>query len=134
MMMTLPSARTPGVFPNPAAKSLVIPGWTIVAIFAREFLVTGVRLLAASDGVVIAADKYGKTKTVLQMVYVFVFLFFAGAEHFVVAFTPDYAHDYRRVLEYSSFIAVTMVAAYTAYSGVVFMRANWGQLHLGDSK
>lgn len=44
-----------------------IPGWTAVIIISREFLVTGLRLLAASKGVVMAADKTGKLKTVLQM-------------------------------------------------------------------
>ncbi|MBM3290273.1 MAG: CDP-diacylglycerol--glycerol-3-phosphate 3-phosphatidyltransferase [Candidatus Hydrogenedentes bacterium] len=132
MMMGLPSAPTPGVFPNPTVKSLIIPGWTVVAILAREFLVTGVRLLAVSDGIVIAADTYGKTKTVLQMVYIYVFLFLAGAEHFVVAYAPDYARDYRVLLEYTSFGAVVIVATYTVYSGVRFMQANWRQLHMGD--
>ncbi|MEK7795706.1 MAG: CDP-diacylglycerol--glycerol-3-phosphate 3-phosphatidyltransferase, partial [Candidatus Hydrogenedentota bacterium] len=47
---------------------LNVPGWTIVAILAREFLVTGARSLAASDGTVIAASSWGKAKTVIQMV------------------------------------------------------------------
>ena len=133
MMMTLPSAPAPGIFPNPTVKSLVIPGWTIVAILAREFLVTGVRSLAASEGTVIAADNYGKTKTVIQLVYVFVFLFLAGAEHFVVDYAPDYAGHYRIGLEYSSMWAMVFVALYTVYTGVRFMSANWGSLHL-DTK
>ena len=41
---------------------LSVPGWTVVAILAREFLITGARSLAASEGVVIAANKWGKTK------------------------------------------------------------------------
>ncbi len=132
MMMTLPSAPAPGIFPNPFVKSLVIPGWTIVAIFAREFLVTGVRLLAASDGIVIAADIYGKTKTVIQLTYIFVFLFLAGAEHFVVAYAPDYAAPYRTGLEYASMWAMVFVATYTVYSGARFMQANWRSLRMGD--
>ena len=47
---------------------LFIPGWTIVVIIAREFMVTGARSLAATDGVVIAANKWGKTKTIIQMI------------------------------------------------------------------
>jgi CDP-diacylglycerol--glycerol-3-phosphate 3-phosphatidyltransferase len=133
MMMTLPSAPTPGIFPNSMAKSLIIPGWTIVAILAREFLVTGVRLLAASDGIVIAADVYGKTKTVLQLVYIFVFLFLAGAEHFVVDYAPASARTYRIALEYASMWAMVFVAGYTVYSGIRFMQANWRSMHMGNS-
>lgn len=44
-----------------------IPGWTLIIILAREFLVAGVRAVAASQGIVIAADMAGKIKTVLQM-------------------------------------------------------------------
>lgn len=41
--------------------------WAVMIILAREFMVTSVRLLAAKDGVVVAASMAGKTKTVLQM-------------------------------------------------------------------
>ncbi len=42
--------------------------WAVMLILAREFMVTSVRLLAAKDGVVVAASMAGKTKTVMQMV------------------------------------------------------------------
>ena len=41
--------------------------WAVMITLAREFMVTSVRLLAAKDGVVVAASMAGKTKTVLQM-------------------------------------------------------------------
>ncbi len=41
--------------------------WAVTIILAREFMVTSVRLLAAKDGVVVAASMAGKLKTVLQM-------------------------------------------------------------------
>ncbi len=44
--------------------------WAVMIILTREFAVTSVRLLAAKDGVVIAASKAGKLKTVMQMVAV----------------------------------------------------------------
>ncbi|WP_290771469.1 CDP-diacylglycerol--glycerol-3-phosphate 3-phosphatidyltransferase [Anaerofustis sp.] len=45
-----------------------IPSWVVIVILAREFIVTGLRVLAASAGIVIAADKIGKLKTTTQMV------------------------------------------------------------------
>ena len=46
----------------------IIPAWIVVVVLSREFMVTGLRLLAVSEGVVIAADKSGKFKTAFQMV------------------------------------------------------------------
>ena len=46
----------------------VIPAWALIIILCREFLVAGVRTVAASSGTVIAADMAGKIKTVLQMI------------------------------------------------------------------
>jgi len=45
-----------------------IPGWIVLVIITREFVVTGLRLVAAAEGVVIAASKGGKLKTVFQIV------------------------------------------------------------------
>lgn len=47
-----------------------VPGWMFIVILTREFLVAGLRTVAAADGIVIAADMSGKIKTVLQMLAV----------------------------------------------------------------
>ena len=46
-----------------------VPVWVVVVILGREFMVTSLRLIAAGKGVVIAADKWGKVKTISQMVW-----------------------------------------------------------------
>ena len=48
----------------------VMPAWMLMIILAREFIVAGVRTVAASEGKVIAAAMSGKIKTVLQMIAV----------------------------------------------------------------
>ena len=45
-----------------------IPAWMVVIIVARELAITGLRLLAASKNVVLAAEGYGKNKTITQIV------------------------------------------------------------------
>ncbi len=125
MLMTIPELR--------------IPGWTVVVIFAREFLVMGARTLAAADGTVIAANQYGKSKTALQMTYVFVFfslvILFRLAEHFpaVQAWVPGGLDLYRPYLGWTSRVAIVLIAAYTVYSGIQFARINWHNLRLSGA-
>ena len=59
---------------NPYTYQSMLPGWIVVIVLAREFLVTGLRSLAVAKGEVIAADKFGKIKTASQMA----FFFFGG--------------------------------------------------------
>lgn len=47
-----------------------IPAWVVIIIIAREFVISGIRLIASDDGVVISASKWGKVKTVFQMIMV----------------------------------------------------------------
>lgn len=59
-----------GLFITLLAAS-VLPDWALpllLLILSREFLITGLRLVAASSGVVLAAEKSGKHKTVTQIV------------------------------------------------------------------
>lgn len=49
---------------------LYVPAWMLIIILAREFTVAGMRTVAASEGIVIAAGMSGKIKTVLQMIAV----------------------------------------------------------------
>jgi CDP-diacylglycerol--glycerol-3-phosphate 3-phosphatidyltransferase len=45
-----------------------IPAWLVIVLLSREFIVTGLRQIAASEGMVIAAGQEGKWKTSLQLV------------------------------------------------------------------
>lgn len=59
-----------------AALIMLIPlqraeAWVVFVIIGRELMVTGLRSLAAAEGIVLAADKLGKMKTLLQMSAIF---------------------------------------------------------------
>jgi CDP-diacylglycerol--glycerol-3-phosphate 3-phosphatidyltransferase len=51
-----------------------LPAWMAVVVVARELAITGLRLLAASKSVVLAAERYGKHKTVSQIVAIIAIL------------------------------------------------------------
>ncbi len=46
----------------------LVPAWIIIVIISREFIISGFRLIASDNGVVIAASYWGKLKTTAQMV------------------------------------------------------------------
>lgn len=72
-----------GKFMDPLADKLLVcsamiclvdldrlPAWICIVIIAREFAISGFRLVASDNGIVIAASMWGKTKTVSQMAMV----------------------------------------------------------------
>ena len=72
-----------GKFMDPLADKLLVcsamicmielgrlPAWIVIVTIAREFIISGFRLIAAENGVVIAANYWGKFKTVSQMIMI----------------------------------------------------------------
>ena len=96
-----------------------IAGYMAVLIIAREFIVTGLRTVAMSKGVVIAASMTGKIKTCIQIIAVIcVFLFGRN---------PDYGNFEIQMLGSSytpGFIAMFIATIYTIYSGVEYLSKN----------
>ena len=92
-----------GKFMDPLADKLLVcsamicltglgrlPSWVVCIIIAREFIISGFRLIASDNGVVIAASMWGKIKTVCQMAMVIVLIadlpgsFFETAEQILI--------------------------------------------------
>lgn len=55
-----------------------IPAWIVLVIIAREFIISGFRLIASDNGVVIAASWWGKMKTIVQMIMIILLLLDLG--------------------------------------------------------
>ena len=61
------------------SKEDMIPAWITITIISREFLVTGLRLLASNQGKVLSADSLGKWKTTSQIIVASFFLIVLGS-------------------------------------------------------
>jgi CDP-diacylglycerol--glycerol-3-phosphate 3-phosphatidyltransferase len=82
-----------------------INGWAAMLIISREFIVTGLRLVAAGEGVVIAASNLGKLKTLLQDIAITAALL----DNFPLSKFTDFPFD-----DYAMFLAV-LVTIYSLY-------------------
>jgi len=80
-----------GKFMDPLADKLLVcsamicmielgrlPAWIVIVIIAREFIISGFRLVASDNGIVIAASYWGKFKTVFQMAMIIVLIMDLG--------------------------------------------------------
>lgn len=89
----------------------------VIIIISREFLVTSVRLIAAGKGMILAADKWGKYKTVVQMLSIIIILI---GEHLKsVQIIPE---SYDLSILYAIFIFITILL--TLFSGFNYIIKN----------
>ncbi len=95
------------------------PLWIVAVIISREFLITGLRTLAAAKGVIMAAEKIGKHKTISQMVTVIVGLILMAMVD--LELMPDLAARFE-TLVFDPLLWITV--AITAYSGVAYFWKN----------
>lgn len=99
----------------------LVPAWIVVIIISREFLVTGLRLLSANRGVVLAAGKWGKHKTVWQIVAIVILLIALSFRHdFLRNADPDFLATFDFMFYYIARALALGVAAITVASGIMY--------------
>lgn len=102
----------------------IFPAWAIIVILAREFLVTGLRSVGVSRGAVIHADRWGKHKTVWQLVGIILILLAVCLRETLAAIQgPSPAID--RWLPVLFRVILWLIVAITALSGIAFLWRNW---------
>jgi CDP-diacylglycerol---glycerol-3-phosphate 3-phosphatidyltransferase len=105
-----------------AVKAL--PAWVAIVIISREFLITGLRLLAASKGVVLPAERLGKHKTIWQIVTVLFFLLLlALAEIGIEGRVSAQLWWWLQSVAGTALIALALVL--TLWSGLGYVWRNW---------
>jgi len=99
----------------------LIPAWIVVIIISREFLVTGLRLLAASRGDIIPAGRWGKHKTVWQIVSISALLLGIAIRSDILRSAPaKLLANYDFAFGWIAFAIALAVAAITLASGGMY--------------
>ncbi|GHT17107.1 CDP-diacylglycerol--glycerol-3-phosphate 3-phosphatidyltransferase [Endomicrobiia bacterium] len=111
---------------------LGIAAWMVIIIIAREFIITGLRSIAAARNIMIPADKSGKCKTVSQIVVIIVIMVILIAREALFEFT-GLTPDTLRLYDFGSYTALSLimekmpfwttfvVIMLTVYSGVKYI-------------
>ena len=94
----------------------LLPAWIAFVIVAREFIVSGLRMVASAEGLVIAASWYGKIKTWLQIVAIVMFLIMDSA--LVASFGPEFVD----IFEAASWLVMGAAVIVTILSAVDYFR------------
>lgn len=96
-----------------------IPAWAAIILISRDFLITGLRQLALTDGVVLAADPAGKTKTASQMILIGFFLVRDAVGSF---FTTT---SWPLAVVYTGHVLIAASVLLSVYSGWRYASAHW---------
>ncbi|MDR0800492.1 MAG: CDP-diacylglycerol--glycerol-3-phosphate 3-phosphatidyltransferase [Endomicrobium sp.] len=136
-----------GIFLDPLADKLLISAaficfvdipmlgiaaWMVIIIIAREFVITGLRSIAAAKSIIIPADKSGKFKTVSQIIVIILILLILIVNEALFKFaglTPDTLKLYdcgsyatlALIMKRIPFWATFITVVFTVYSGVNYM-------------
>jgi len=100
--------------------------WLVLLIIAREFMVTSIRLVAAGKGSVIAANNWGKAKTVSQIVAICVILLLQyigelGGLGLVGFVTEEIAVLFWGIGE----VFLAIATFFAVLSGLIYLKQNW---------
>lgn len=94
------------------------PAWVAVIVISREFMITALRLLAVTKGQLLAADTWGKHKTVWQILTVVFFLALIAYKEL----TPGAASDHWGDLwQYGGWMVCGIAVILTLYSGLSYL-------------
>ncbi|MGD0017355.1 MAG: CDP-diacylglycerol--glycerol-3-phosphate 3-phosphatidyltransferase [Verrucomicrobiia bacterium] len=101
----------------------LVQAWMVLLIVAREFAVTGLRLVAREQGVVLKADRHGKQKTASQMVAIILVLIGLAAREdwHSLGFNPG---RFDHVFSIVVFWVMLLTAVLTTLSGIAYLYKN----------
>ena len=109
----------------------LVPAWIVVIIVTREFLVTGMRSMAAAKGKVIPAGMWGKQKTLITMIAICLLLFAKGLGAHELSLFPAMLHFTSQTVSFSNILLLVadagliLATLWTTLSGAEYMISAW---------
>jgi len=116
--------RHPDLHPDAPVK---VAAWMVVIIVGRELAITGLRLIAASKNIVLAAERYGKHKTISQIVCIIALLVVDACQEWPVALRDLLTPWVPAFAEVMLWVTVVL----TAMSGIIYLWRN-RRIYLDD--
>ncbi len=140
---------TLGIFLDPLADKLLVtsafisfvgiytlnvPAWMVICIIAREFIITGLRSIAASKNIIIPASMAGKVKTTSQMIAIITILVILIVNSAIIKFYFNTPYDLVEIggwqqvlgliLIYAPYWLMLIATIFTLYSGISYLIAH----------
>lgn len=104
--------------------ALIVAGCGVALILAREIIISGFRMVAADAGKVIAADMFGKYKTVFQDASIVVLLISAGITELMMANYSQTFYTAAQVINYIGLVLFAAAIVLTVLSGINYIVKN----------
>jgi CDP-diacylglycerol--glycerol-3-phosphate 3-phosphatidyltransferase len=104
----------------------IVPPWIAVVVIGREFLVSGLRSIAASEGFTIDASELGKLKTVLQIVSVVAAILAHGWDQWVLY--PSIGGGYILGVHFFAVVAIYWMTLVSIISATDYFMAFWKKI------
>ena len=103
------------------------PPWVAIIIISREFLITGLRMLASSKGVLLPAEKMGKHKTIWQIITVLYFLLLLSVAEVERSGLINVSGWWSLAWKWGGTALIALATVLTLYSGLGYL---WKNRHL----
>lgn len=112
----------------------LLPGWALVLVLfivVRELLITGMRMVAASSGIVLAAELSGKHKTVFQIISIAVLLFSLVIQNDLSFLFDRDLSQFAKTCHDAGILLFIFASVLTIYSGTVYL-IKYGSIFTGE--
>lgn len=126
-----------GIFMDPIADKILVfaallsfidlnlvAGWMVIIILSRDFIINGLRFLAAKKGKVLSSNQLAKHKTFSQMLIIFLILLGLTLRSIGLKFLNIWTDTHQLMFEATIFILMIIMVVLSLFSGITYLYVN----------